>query len=318
MAKRGTLEHPKTKRLARILGVCPGVALGLVETIFHWVGEYRKDGALTLNDLEDALDSGGWLSMFTAEAVAAAMTNEVRECVWLDVMPDGRYYVHDWHDHADDAVNRWLARAKKFFANGARPDLSRLGKDERAALTEHYERTQCAQSAPNVRTEYALPEPEPVPEPEPEPVPVPDEISLDAPVGALSAVTDAGETVVVEQIPDDPNWFELFWDTYPPRAGDRKRAESEKKFKTRVKEGADPRAIIAGAERYRAYCDATQRTKTEYVQQATTWLNNRAWLEPFEIPHDAPAKPGPSRRESPSEVYARLERDRLARVGGAA
>jgi len=145
-----------------------------------------------------------------------------------------------------------------------------------------------------------------------------EEISLDAPVGALSAVTDAGETVAVEQIPDDPNWFQMFWDAYPPRAGDRKRAESEKKFGAAVKRGTDPRAIIAGAERYRAYCDATQRTKTEYVQQATTWLNNRAWNEPFEIPPDAPEKPGPSRRESPNEVYARLERDRLARVGGAA
>lgn len=127
----------------------------------------------------------------------------------------------------------------------------------------------------------------------------------------------------VEAIPIDddepPDWFELFWDTYPPRAGDRKRAASEDKFKTRVKDGVDPRAIIAGAERYRAYCDATRKTKTELVQQATTWLNNRAWLEPFEIPEDAPSPPQRgSRRESPTEVYARLERDRLARIGGAA
>lgn len=126
----------------------------------------------------------------------------------------------------------------------------------------------------------------------------------------------------VEAIPIDdepPNWFELFWDTYPPRAGDRKRAASEDKFKAKVKAGVDPRAIIAGAERYRAYCDATRKTKTELVQQATTWLNNRAWLEPFEIPDDAPSPPQRNgRKESPTEVYARLERERLARVGGAA
>jgi hypothetical protein len=127
---------------------------------------------------------------------------------------------------------------------------------------------------------------------------------------SLDASDENGNPVSVEMIDDDadPNWFQMFWDAYPPRAGDRKRAESEKKFGAAVKRGTDPRAIIAGAERYRAYCDATQRTKTEYVQQATTWLNNRAWNEPFEIPPDAPSPPQRgSRRESPSEVYARLE-----------
>lgn len=167
MAKRGTLEHPKTKRLSRLLGTVPGVALGVLETIWHWIGEYRKDGGITMNDLEDALDSGGWLSMFSAEAVAAAMTSSERECIWLDLLPDGRMFIHDWHVHADDAVNRSLARAKRYFANGARPDLARLGKDEREALRAHYDSVAFEGCAPNVRTQSALPEPEPEPEPRP-------------------------------------------------------------------------------------------------------------------------------------------------------
>lgn len=136
---------------------------------------------------------------------------------------------------------------------------------------------------------------------------------------SIDASDEKIETVVGIPIDDEPDWFEMFWDTYPPRAGDRKRKESEQKFKLRVRDGTDPRAIIAGAERYRAYIEATRRMKTEFIQQATTWLNNRAWEEPWEIPDDAPGRPSiPRRKESPNEVYARLERDRLARVGGAA
>lgn len=221
MAKRGTLEHPKTKRLARILGVCPGVAMGMLETIWHWVGDYRKDGAVTMVDLEDALDSGGWLTMFSAEMVAAAMTNVERECIWLDVLPDGRLYIHDWHVHSDDAVNRALARAKRYFANGLRPDLTRLGKDEREAIRAHFDAMESfnpstpealsmdsnARDAQDVRTSGALPEPEPEPEPEPVPVPEP---SRDSSLRSEScpAAPEKSEIVVADPPEQSANWLD--------------------------------------------------------------------------------------------------------------
>ena len=133
---------------------------------------------------------------------------------------------------------------------------------------------------------------------------------------ACSAENEIIDVVPIED--EEPNWFEMFWDTYPPRAGDRKRRESETKFKTRLKDGADPREIIAGAERYRRFIEATGRLKTEYVQQATTWLNNRAWLEEFEIPADVPKLNGKPKRETQQEIFNRLERDRQARIQGVA
>jgi hypothetical protein len=166
MAKRGVIDHPKNRRLARQLTTFPGVTLGLLETIWHWVAEFRKDGALTLADLEDALDSGGWLQMFSLDQVATAMTNEAKECVWLDDLGDGRFYIHDWHEHAEDNIHNYLARGHKRFANGEMPSLKRLAKDERIALEAHYKQEDLgssAQKAHGERTESTLPEPKPEP-----------------------------------------------------------------------------------------------------------------------------------------------------------
>lgn len=134
MAKRGTLEHPKTKRLARLLGVVPGVVLGLLETIWHFTGDYRKDGGLSTADIEDALDSGGWLSLFSIDQIVGALHNPDKECVWLDRLSDGRWFVHDWPTHREDGVHATLFRAVQKFANGQIPKPRSMSKDERARL----------------------------------------------------------------------------------------------------------------------------------------------------------------------------------------
>ncbi len=71
--------------------------------------------------------------------------------------------------------------------------------------------------------------------------------------------------------------FETFWNAYPKRCGTNSRAKAAERFALLVKAGADPPTIIAGAMRYAAHCDAEQKTGTEFVQQTTTWLNQRGW-----------------------------------------
>lgn len=92
------------------------------------------------------------------------------------------------------------------------------------------------------------------------------------------------------------DWFEEFWAAYPKRAGDRKRAPSEAKFKQIIRT-VNPELVIEGAKRYARFADAVGITQTEKVQQALTWLNGKAWNEEFEIPADAPNKPKPEKRD---------------------
>lgn len=111
MAKRGTLGHPKCKRLGRALGLEAWAALGLLEAFWHWVGRYRPTGQLSAEDMLDAADEVGFRD---AEQLAVLLVSTG----WLDQIDDNTYYVHDWHDHADDTVKKTLAKRKEQFANG--------------------------------------------------------------------------------------------------------------------------------------------------------------------------------------------------------
>jgi uncharacterized protein YdaU (DUF1376 family) len=73
--------------------------------------------------------------------------------------------------------------------------------------------------------------------------------------------------------------FERFWEAYPHRGGfaDPKKPASAK-FAIRVKGGADPEDIIAGAERYAEHV-LGQDLDPRYIPQAVKWLNDQRWEE---------------------------------------
>jgi hypothetical protein len=114
MAKRGTLEHPRTRRLARQLGMPAWAALGLLEAFWHWVGRYSPTGLLTQDELDDCADT-----IQCADQVEALI-----ECGWIDRLPNGRYWVHSWHQHADNTVKKNLSNSKQSFAFQSNPEPS--------------------------------------------------------------------------------------------------------------------------------------------------------------------------------------------------
>lgn len=72
--------------------------------------------------------------------------------------------------------------------------------------------------------------------------------------------------------------FDEFWKAYPHRgeASDPKKPAKEK-FDRAVKRGADPAAIIAGAQRFAEIEHRAGRAGTEKCAQAVTWLNQERW-----------------------------------------
>lgn len=112
MAKRGTLEHPKTRRLGRALNLPAWAALGLLEALWHWVSRYCPEGLLTDEDIEDCADT------IRFDGGGAGLAEVLESCGLLD-RQDGGWYVHDWHDHADETTKKALEKAGKRFANGS-------------------------------------------------------------------------------------------------------------------------------------------------------------------------------------------------------
>lgn len=72
---------------------------------------------------------------------------------------------------------------------------------------------------------------------------------------------------------------------YPKRSGGDSKDEAYRQYQARLKQGETHEAMLAGATRYKAYCDATGKTGTEYVKQMATFLGrSRHYLELWEIP----------------------------------
>ncbi|MGI8839729.1 MAG: hypothetical protein ACR2F8_02925 [Caulobacteraceae bacterium] len=81
--------------------------------------------------------------------------------------------------------------------------------------------------------------------------------------------------------------FDRFWAAYPPRP-DNPKAAAREVFLRRVREGADPEAIVRAAGRYSALVGRL-RTDSAFVAHARTWLSQRRYEDFPEPPAPAPA-----------------------------
>ena len=179
------MGHTKMKRLCRRLDIPLWQAVGLLESLWHLTARETPAGGIgKLPDVDIAL-------AIDYRGDEVEMLNTLLGCGWLDRDPVHRIIVHDWPDHADDAVQMRLARTRQFFADGRPPKLTRLTGHERQAAIEFY--GSCAQSQQLCAREPssivacaqatnpcaqnghlgAPPEPEPLPVPLPEPEPKP-------------------------------------------------------------------------------------------------------------------------------------------------
>lgn len=83
----------------------------------------------------------------------------------------------------------------------------------------------------------------------------------------------------------DPDWWLDFKLAYPHRAGDQGWRRAQKAALARQSEGHAVEEFIAGARRYSAFCEATQKTGTEFVKQAATFLGpDKPFLQPWGLP----------------------------------
>lgn len=214
MALNGAYEHPKTRRLARTLGVDPWAALGLMEAVWAWVRKAARDGRIDGDQWEDLADYLRWRQ--PASELAALLV----EAKFVDAM-DGWWWIHDWDQHADDTTRKALDRSGKGFANGSPSRQWRKGeslKSEESSPTDHrnIEKVRVTARA------RPVPEPEPVPEPKeaaatraceataPPPLRDPDLAQLGKLLRAcMSPGTIAPDTAIVRQVAEAIDGYSL-------------------------------------------------------------------------------------------------------------
>ncbi len=141
--KRGTIDHPKMRRLGRELGLPLYAAVGLLECLWHFTAERAPRGDIGRWDDEDIAEACGWPMEEAARLIAALVRTG-----WLDEHAEHRLVVHDWSEHADDAIHVRLSRNGESFADGAAPRQSRLARRERTTA----ESAHCAHKSAQQRT----------------------------------------------------------------------------------------------------------------------------------------------------------------------
>lgn len=160
--KRGTVEHPKMFELAKLLGVEHCTAVGIMESLWHITAKYAQQGNI---------------GKFTNSAIAEQLhwTGDPDRLVgalcrarWLDICPANRLLVHDWKDHCEQTVTKWLARHNLDF------------------LTVQ---TSTAIQKDSQMDSLPLPLPKPMPAPRPEPAP-------QATAGGESQALTPAETII--------------------------------------------------------------------------------------------------------------------------
>jgi len=85
--------------------------------------------------------------------------------------------------------------------------------------------------------------------------------------------------------PSDPEWFSQFRMIYPPRSGDQPKSAALRAANARLAEGHSVQEFLDGARRYAAFCVATGKTNTEFVQQWARFLGpSKPFLQPWDLP----------------------------------
>jgi hypothetical protein len=134
--KNDTPRHPKMTRLAQILRIEQAHAVGIMECIWHWAADFVQRGNIgKYSNTEIAEASMGWTDRSPDELVDAMV-----EAGWLDTSETYRLLIHDWPDHADEFVHRWLIRRRLFFADGTTPKISGFETADRPGIEQDYKK----------------------------------------------------------------------------------------------------------------------------------------------------------------------------------
>ena len=92
-------QHPKTKKLARRLGVSLPAAVGHLHYLWWWALDFAQDGALDKFDADDIADALHW------DGEPSQLIDALVSSGYIDETPEG-LRIHDWTDYAGKLLER--------------------------------------------------------------------------------------------------------------------------------------------------------------------------------------------------------------------
>lgn len=129
------LNHPKTRKLSRTLGIQRVYVIGHLHCLWWWCMEYADDGLLGRFDNDVIADACEWIGD------PDEFVNALCEAGFLDRLGPG-YAVHDWDDYAGKLIQKRRANTERMRVARAANNEPPSNKEEPRAL--HVQRTDVA------------------------------------------------------------------------------------------------------------------------------------------------------------------------------
>jgi hypothetical protein len=129
-------SHPKTRKLARALGVSIPTAIGHLHLLWWWCLHYAPDGRLSGFDPEDVAEAAMWEGDPSAFIDALVSCGSKGSSGFLDRDDEGELSVHDWEDYTGRLLairagaRKRMARRRERYANGGK-DASDVAPEDR-------------------------------------------------------------------------------------------------------------------------------------------------------------------------------------------
>lgn len=248
-------RHPKTKKLARLLGISLPTAVGHLHGLWYWAIDFAKDGDLTRYEPEEIADAVLW------EREAAAFLDALVTAGYADRNDQG-IHLHDWDEYAGKLLDqRVMQREQSRLRKQRQRDKEYAMRDSYRAVTRDIhdenvtERDGHTPTVPNSTLHNST-------------EPYTEDHAL--PPGNSDSVASTQE-----------ERFATFWSAYPKKTG----KQAAIKLWMRLKPTAELFDRIMAAVRAQQQTEQWRQEHGRYIPNPATWLNQGRWDdEPIEAP----------------------------------
>lgn len=250
-------RHPKTKKLARLLGVSLPAAVGHLHYFWWWALDFAQDGTLEKYDGYDLADAMQW------DGDPDQLVEALISAGYIDDTDDG-LMIHDWGEYAGKLLER---RAKDRARKRAAAEAAGVPQNFRRSSDGNDEESGETPSASFVTNQPT----------------VPNQPNTTNSTNRTEPTTPTGDAQALQE-----RRFAEFWKAYPKKVG---KAACLKAWK-KLKPTADQFEHIMAALETQKHSNQWQRDGGQYIPNPLTWLNQGRWDdEPTEVGTGATAKP---------------------------
>lgn len=127
--KRGTPRHKKMYDLAARLKIELPHAVGIMEMLWQHASQFARQGDIGTMDDSDIAGAVKWPKR------PDALIEGLVGAKWLHRHEEYRLYIHDWPEHCEDSVKKWLKNNGKNFLPVYGKSLEKVVTISRKSLT---------------------------------------------------------------------------------------------------------------------------------------------------------------------------------------